>query len=67
MGASKQGNKTMYGSGIVPLLCCPRRSDKIWNTYGTNSGKAVEQHIIDISTQKKIHLMGYVTLETDTN
>lgn len=56
-GASKQGKRTMYGSGIVPLLCCPRRSDKIWNMYGTNSAKIAKEHITCTSTYTEIHLV----------
>jgi hypothetical protein len=54
----------MYGSGIVPLLCCPRRSDKIWNMYGTNSAKIVKELITCMSTYMEIHLVEDATLET---
>jgi len=63
-GASKQGKRTMYGSGIVPLLCCPRRSDKIWNMYGTNSAKIVKELITYTSTYTEIHFVENATLET---
>ena len=65
-GASKQGKRTMYGSGIVPLLCCPRRSDKIWNMYGTNSAKIAKEHITCTSTHTEIRLVEDATLETHT-
>lgn len=65
-GASKQGKRTMYGSGIVPLLCCLRRSDKIWNMYGTNSAKIIKEHITCTSTYTEIHLVKDATPETLT-